>query len=142
MTILAAVDGEPGSEKVVATASDLAENHGEELVVLHVMPQEEYERQQDASPELTLDRAQGNARDTAGEVVVEELGRTDGVTVRGEVGDVEETILGVADALDARYLVLGSRRKSPVGKALFGSTTQALLLDADCPVVCVPEMEP
>lgn len=138
MSILAAVDGEEGSEHVVEIAHDLAEKYNHQLVVLHVMPEDEYERQQDASPELTLDRAKGSARDGAERVVVDALGATEGVTVRGEVGDVEATVLGVADALDVQYLVIGSRRKSPVGKALFGSTTQALLLDAESPVVAVP----
>lgn len=137
MVILAAVDVEPGSEKVVEVAYDLATNHGEELVVLHVMPEDEYERQQDANPELTIDRVEGGARDAAENVVIEAIGRTEGVRPRGEVGDVEKTILDVANRLEARYLVVGSRRRSPVGKALFGSTTQAVLLDASCPVVSV-----
>lgn len=138
MVIVAAIDGESGSARVVEVGRDLASRTDEKLVVIHVMPQAEYERQQDASPELTLDRAEGSARDAAETVVVDALGGTAGVSVRGEVGNVEATVLEVAEGLDASYLVVGSRKKSPVGKALFGSTTQAVLLDAACPVVSVP----
>lgn len=137
MPILAAVDGNEASKEVVEVGYDLATRYDQELVVLHVIPQAEYERQQDSSPEFTLDRAEGSARDAAQTVVVDAIGETEGVTARGEVGDVEQTLLDVAEDIDAQYLVVGSRQKSPVGKAVFGSTTQAVLLDAACPVVSV-----
>jgi nucleotide-binding universal stress UspA family protein len=34
-------------------------------------------------------------------------------------------------------LVIGARRRSPVGKALVGSVAQTLILDADLPVLVV-----
>ncbi|GLY27223.1 universal stress protein [Kineosporia sp. NBRC 101731] len=48
-----------------------------------------------------------------------------------------------AELIDASYvegmtlLVLGLRRRSPVGKLLLGSISQQVLLDAQCPVVAV-----
>ncbi|MFB6269198.1 MAG: universal stress protein, partial [Halobacterium sp.] len=43
MTIVAAVDGEQIPERVVDVGADLASQYGEELVVVHVMPQDTYE---------------------------------------------------------------------------------------------------
>ena len=43
----------------------------------------------------------------------------------------------VAAAADADLLVVGIRRRSPVGKLLLGSTAQRVLLEADCPVLAV-----
>ena len=47
------------------------------------------------------------------------------------------TILDLADKASAELLVIGARRRSPVGKLLLGSVTQTLILDADIPVLIV-----
>lgn len=57
------------------------------------------------------------------------------VDVRREHGDTAQTILDVADEIDAASIVMAGRKRSPVGKVLFGSVTQAVLLDADQTVV-------
>ena len=46
-------------------------------------------------------------------------------------------IIAAADRVDAEVVVLGLRRRSPVGKLLLGSTAQALLLGLNCPVLAV-----
>lgn len=48
-----------------------------------------------------------------------------------------EAILGTAITHDADLIVIGLRRRSPVGKLITGSTAQHVLLDAPCPVLTV-----
>jgi len=48
-----------------------------------------------------------------------------------------EEILRIAAEHDADMLVIGLRRRSPVGKLFMGSTAQQVLLDAACDVMAV-----
>jgi len=56
-------------------------------------------------------------------------------TMRGR--EASEEILAVAEERRAELVVIGLRRRSPVGKLLLGSTAQRVLLDAPCPVLAV-----
>ncbi|SDT31661.1 universal stress protein [Microlunatus soli] len=48
-----------------------------------------------------------------------------------------DVILDAARQTDAGLIVIGLRRRSPVGKMITGSTAQAILMDAGCPVLTV-----
>ncbi|SEW17102.1 universal stress protein [Natrinema salifodinae] len=57
------------------------------------------------------------------------------VTVLEDSGDTEVDILDEAAAYDVDSIVLGGRKRSPVGKAIFGSVTQGIILTSERPVV-------
>ena len=46
-------------------------------------------------------------------------------------------VLVAGQRREARLIVLGLRARTPVGKLVFGSTAQRILLDATCPVLAV-----
>lgn len=48
-----------------------------------------------------------------------------------------EEILRIAEERAADLVVIGIRRRTPVGKLFLGSTAQQVLLDARCPVLAV-----
>lgn len=56
---------------------------------------------------------------------------------RGDLGDPSDAVVQVAQRRAARLVVVGLRHRSPVGKMVFGSTAQRILLDATCPVLAV-----
>ena len=55
--------------------------------------------------------------------------------VRGH--DAAAEVLDAAEEHDAELIVIGLRRRTPVGKLIMGSTSQRILLEADCPVLAV-----
>lgn len=56
-------------------------------------------------------------------------------TTRGR--DVADDIVEAATQTGAELIVIGLRRRSPVGKLLLGSNAQRILLDAPCQVLAV-----
>lgn len=61
------------------------------------------------------------------------------VDVRGLVRGKEpaEDLIVVAEETEASLIVIGLRRRTPVGKLILGSNAQRVLLDAPCPVLAV-----
>ncbi|AEE46291.1 universal stress protein [Cellulomonas fimi] len=54
-----------------------------------------------------------------------------------EGGDVAEDLIGTAEETGAQLVVIGLRRRSPVGKLILGANAQRVLFDAPCPVLTV-----
>jgi nucleotide-binding universal stress UspA family protein len=48
-----------------------------------------------------------------------------------------EDLLSIAEASGAELIVIGMRKRSPVGKLIMGSNAQRVLLDSRCPVLTV-----
>jgi nucleotide-binding universal stress UspA family protein len=59
------------------------------------------------------------------------------VETREAYRPVAEGIVDLVADVDADLVVVGGRKRSPVGKALFGSVTQSVVLDSPAPVVVV-----
>ena len=63
------------------------------------------------------------------------------VSLVGDSGDPDERVVANADRTDADLIAVGGRRRSPTGKAVFGSTSQSVMLTADVPVLYCPVEE-
>lgn len=51
--------------------------------------------------------------------------------------DTAAAILDLADELEASVIVMGSRRRRPIGKLILGSTVQRVLIESMIPVLVV-----
>lgn len=63
------------------------------------------------------------------------------ITVRERTGhaDLADCVLAALDEYDGKVdlLVIGMKKRTPIGKALLGSLSQRLLLEAEVPVLAV-----
>lgn len=143
MTILAAVGEQHATREIVETGFDLATAFDDELQVLHVIPRTDAEAHfeglrripdfRDVGIEVEVERAESIARGLLDRALDDY--DPDHVTPVGRIGDPVDEIQAQTEAVDPRYLVIGGRKRTPAGKALMGSVTQTLILDAERPVV-------
>ena len=80
------------------------------------------------SPSSDLDGVEAQLEESGLEYEVRQL-------VRGF--EPAEDLIGIAEDGDAELIVIGLRRRTPVGKLILGSNAQRILLDAPCPVLAV-----
>jgi nucleotide-binding universal stress UspA family protein len=59
--------------------------------------------------------------------------------VRGN--EPADDLIAVAEEINADFIVIGLRRRTPVGKLIMGSNAQRILLEAPCPVLAVKAEE-
>jgi nucleotide-binding universal stress UspA family protein len=120
MTVLVAYNDSPQGEAAVRAAATEAARRQTDLEVLVLTPQD---------PAIPVPAALAHLADT--------LAVTPEISYRLEHEDPAEAIIQAAEARDPELVVIGSRKRSPVGKFLLGTTTQRVLLDSPAPVLVV-----
>jgi nucleotide-binding universal stress UspA family protein len=117
----------PEGRAALEEATRVAQESGDHLVVLNST-----RAASAVDPDLATGHELDEVRRTVDAAGVE-------CTVEHPVGDGDaaEELLAAAERHAARLVVIGLRRRSPVGKLLLGSTAQRVLLRADCPVLAV-----
>ena len=127
MTILVAYVPRPEGQAALDKGIEIARERSERLIVVNASPGGQKE-----------DATRADVPDVER---IEELLRKTGLDaefkqfVRGKsaVEEIEEMV----DTLPASLLVIGMRKRSPVGKLIMGSVAQELLLSVNCPVLAV-----
>lgn len=114
--IVVGYSAKPEGQAALRRSIAEARLRGSRLIVVHTTPEVE-------TDELTveLDRS-GVAYEVAAPV---------------EDRAPAEELIAIAERSDAAFIVIGLRRRSPVGKLLLGSNAQRVLLDASCAVLAV-----
>ncbi|RFU21979.1 universal stress protein [Geodermatophilus marinus] len=127
MTVLAGYLPTPEGDAAFRAALGEAVRRGERLVVLN-SARTGAPVSADVAPEAAVAEMTARARDEGVDIEVRQSAHS---------GEVADEILRVADETDASVIVIGLRRRSPVGKLLMGSSAQRVLLDAHRPVLAV-----
>ena len=67
----------------------------------------------------------------------------EGVTIRrGPDREIGEFLLATIEDVQAELVVIGLRRKSPIGKLNLGASARRVVLGAPCPVLTVKDQDP
>lgn len=127
MTVLLAYVSTPEGDAALAVAVQETQLRSTGAVVVNIT-RPESAIDSPFSAEQTLDAVAQRFADRGLNAEIRQLPPT---------ADAAQTILDVAAEVDAELLVIGLRRRSAVGKIVLGSTSQRILLGADCPVVAV-----
>ncbi len=127
MTILVAYVARPEGHAALDKGIEIAKRRNERMVVVNASP--------------------GGAKEDASMIDVQEVERVEkllkdaGVNaefkqfVRGK--SAVEEIEALVESLQVSVLIIGLRKRSPVGKLIMGSVAQELLLSVSCPVLAV-----
>jgi nucleotide-binding universal stress UspA family protein len=129
MTILVGYDGSNVSKEAVSLAERHAAQFKTEVIIAHSMP---------GGPEIPrkdFEIAENNLEFEKNRLLDKKIECESVLSVRGlEAG---EDLVLLAEENKVQEIIIGVRRRSKVGKLLFGSTAQYVILNAPCPVVSV-----
>jgi nucleotide-binding universal stress UspA family protein len=123
----------PEGQAALRLAAEEAKLRGASLVVVNShRGGREFDSDEAVESESQLERVRDQLKGAGVEHEIRQL-------VRGM--DPAEDLINVASEVAADFIVIGLRRRSPVGKLILGSNAQRILLDAPCPVLAVKAAE-
>lgn len=135
MAVVLGYDESPGAARALMAAIEVASAFGEPLVLVYGIAApggvgEEYASHREALRSIGR-TALESAVETADDA---------GVPTSVELVDARpaEALITIADAYDARVIVVGTWGESPLRGAMLGSTPHRLLHLSSRPVLCVP----
>jgi len=127
MTILVAYVPRPEGQAALDKGIEIAQRRNERLVVVNASPGGNKEDPSFADVQ-DFERVQQMLANTSLNAEFKQY-------VRGK--NAVEEIQALVESLQVSVLIIGLRKRSPVGKLIMGSVAQELLLSVSCPVLAV-----
>lgn len=135
MTVIVGLSNTPLGQLAIERGAQEAERRGQPLVIATGVTMRNTHEDRETYP-ARRQRSEEEVRRRAGE-----LSATRGVHcipfISATPASAAEAILDAAREHEAELVVIGIKRRSPVGKAFLGSTSQDVLLRTDCDVLGV-----
>ena len=129
MKILVGFDGSNVAKEALSLAEKHANSFNGAIILVHSMA---------GGPEIPrkdFEIAENNLEYEKNRLLDSKIACESILSVRGlEAG---EDLVQLADEKKVDEIIIGVRRRSKVGKLIFGSTAQFVILNAPCPVVSV-----
>lgn len=127
MTVAVVMSSTPEGREALRRGAEESALRGQPLLVLSVVDRESVD-------EAVRSTAESEAAQTLNDVEFS-------VRVEPDGGDAAGALVDLVVDVGASLVVIGSRRRSSVGKFLMGSTVQRVLLDSPVPVLVVKAPE-
>lgn len=141
ITVLVGVAGDTEAriERYADVLTMLSEAGALRVTLAHVYAEDDVETIEKMYDIDSRDRSQIGAaaeHNTTVQNLMDELSeRGIEYTTTGAVGNASTELISLAREVDADFVLVGGRKRSPTGKVLFGSTAQHVLMNAPCPVI-------
>ncbi len=126
MTILVAYAPRPEGQAALEKGIEIAQRRNERLMVVNATPGDGDDKSMASAHDA--DRVEKLLAASKVEAEFKQFGRG-----KSTVEEIEALV----DSLPASLLIIGIRKRSPVGKLIMGSVAQELLLSVSCPVLAV-----
>ena len=126
MTVAVAYSDTPRGEAALKAAAEEATLRGQDLAVLNIIAGVDEVDHNDPAVEKHV-----------ADVLAGVTGLTWQLHTAPEEYDTAEALLEQADEVNATLLVMGSRKRRPIGKLILGSVVQRVLLESHIPVLVV-----
>jgi nucleotide-binding universal stress UspA family protein len=128
-TVVVGYVPKPEGAAAVTAAIAEAKLRGAKLVVINShRGGDSFDSEKSAKVDAEMNAVRQQVEEAGVEVDIRQL-------VRGF--EPAEDLIGIAETEAADLIVIGLRRRTPVGKLILGSNAQRILLDAHCPVLAV-----
>lgn len=121
----------PSKEGLAAVDAAIQEAHRRESALIVVNSRrggKEFDAAEALEDEGALDALETQLKERGTSYTIRHL-------VRGQ--DPADDLIAIATENDADLIIIGLRKRSPVGKLFLGSNAQRVLLEATCPVLAV-----
>ncbi len=140
---LVVVESADHARTLIREAGELAAGVGADLVLLTLMDRDEYEHDLETMETIadiegvsyTSEDIKESGRRFGRDIAREEIGdlalEYESICAVVEGGEEADRILETAQREDCDHVFIAGRKRSPTGKALFGDTTQKVILNFD-----------
>ena len=135
-SILLRFDGSEFSKRALQRACAIAKIEGAEITALYALPC--CEGMETLLPTgLIKENLMREAQKIAGEA--KQIAMDQGVSIKTEIltGDAADAIINAANRLGSDLIIGGTRARSGIDKAIFGSIMESIIVNASCPVLVV-----
>ncbi|WP_256686108.1 universal stress protein [Halococcus qingdaonensis] len=137
MVIIAAVDRSDRASKAIKEAESLSTAFDDTIQAVHALTKAEMVKMDGVhATRPNIQISDGEVREAATEAAASAIADLDvSAEPVGLIGNPKSRIVEYAVEQNARYIVVAGRKRSPAGKTAFGSVTQSVILNSECPTV-------